>query len=1049
MIRHRALGLAAGLGLLASLLAGPFTVFAQGSTDLTQSYTWEAHGVTVQYPANWVAAPTGNVVSVHPADLDVSDGHGPEVVLFALPGASADQLDDTARTYASSVNGRTGTINTGTVDGYPSRSFTFAQASPSASGGVTLVALDDGSTVGIAYIVRSSQASAYLPVLQAISRSVTFSVESVTPGTVTPTPAIQEPTARAVQTYAESTYGYAIEYPLDWVMEPGTTPGELTLHPADADLSAGNGPEFVVLVLDSPPSSDIDEVLGLIIDNRPGTFSPPESGQIDGYETRLVTYTDPERDPAQSGGITLIQLDADTFLAVGYRAPEADFETYAPDFETIRQSIHFPGDTAASQTVTTGISQSVASVQLEQRFAWTEGGVTLSLPAGWQISADEDRDGAILTATPPLDLQTGANSFQIIQGATFSLYPGENLPDVAAELASDFSDDITTTDVTIAGYPAVLYDVIDDTDTPVLHLRAVVIDLQDGTTGLYLHIGSDLDQWDSFRPVADAVIASVERLDDDLSRFFSRSTSTTTHPLRADAYWIGPGTPVPGRQTGETRPFTWEEYGITATLPEGWTGVQGGEDFDLAFASPEAQSTGEGAFITMSYFSTLGPGITLDAALADVADQVGGEVEPYAAGATEGFAVNFTDADAGTIHHLILASYGDIGESLYIQTSAPDGGDDPVQAILDSLTFDPPLPDYALIDAAWQQSLADSERLIYGDPGAPVWMLEILEMGCVHCANYTLDVNRLMALEVEPGQLQIELTPMVFNGNEATSGLATQAIYCATEQGKGYTAYEALYASYRDLSAPVAYTRDQITATLGSEAVSVDVEALNQCLDAGTYEALLGTNNTRATDYGVTGTPGVLFATGDEDFQFLELPDGSTWTGGIPIEVVRIVIEQVNNGAALSDMFVSVSPTATEQPTDGSPSATPEATDAATSIESSGAGSTSRDVLVSAAQQATEEAGEPVIVEPSTTEEAAAPAAGTGSSNEESAASTDEEDDNTATVAVVVGGVLLLALAGIGFVMVSRRQAAPPSHPSGTGTSDEDDTLDVSNDDTL
>ncbi len=1048
MIRYRALGLAAGLVLLTSLVAGPLAAYAQNSTDLSQSYTWEAHQTTVQYPADWAAMPIGNVISIHPANLSVGDGHGPEVVLFALPGASADQLDDTASTYASSVNGRTGAVKSGAVDGYPSRSFTFVQTDPSASGGVTLVALDDGSTIGVAYIVLSADASTYLPVLQAISRSVTFSAEPSVPG-ATPAPSDQEPTARAMQTYEENTYGYAIDYPLDWVMEPGSIPGELTLYPADTDLSAGNGPEFVLLVLESPPSSDIDEVLNLVTDNRPGMFNPPESSQIDGHDARTVTYTNDEHDPVLSGGVYLIQLDADTFLAAGYRAPEADFDAYAEDFETVRKSIHFPGNGATSPAITTGISQSVASVQLEQRFAWTEGGVTVYVPAGWQINTDDGWDGSIFTAAPPLDLQSGVSSLQIIQGATFSLYPGEDLHDVAADLASDFSDNITTTDVTVAGYPAVLYDVTDDTEAPALHLRSVVIDLQDGATGLYLHIGSDLDQWDSFRPTADAVIASVERLDDDLSRFFSRSTPTTTHPLRADAYWIGPGTPVPAHQTDETKTYTWEEYGVTATLPTDWQGVQGGQDFDLAFVSPEAQSTGEGAFITVRYFATLGPGITLEAALADVAAQAGSEVEPYPVAGNDAFAVNFTDADTGAVHHLILAPYGDLGESLYIQTSAPEGGDDPVQAILDSLTFDPPLPDYSLIDAAWQQSLADSQRLIYGDADAPVRMMEFLEMSCPHCADYTLDVNRLMALEVEPGQLQIDFTPMVFNSNEATSGLATQAIYCATEQGKGYTAYEALYASYRNLSAPVAYTRDQIAETLGGEDVGVDVDALNQCLDDATYEALLGTNNMRATDYGVTGTPGVLFATGEEDFQFLEVPSGDAWTGGVPIEIVRLVIEQINNGAALSDMFVNLSPTATEQAADAStsaPAATEAATDAATSMHAPSGAGTSRDMLISAELQATEEAEAPAIVEPSNTE--AAPAA--SSDETPPTSSTGEENgSNTATIAAVVGGLLLLALAGIGFTMVSRREAKPSPNPSGAGPSDEDDTLDVSNDDTL
>ncbi|HML23658.1 MAG TPA: thioredoxin domain-containing protein [Aggregatilinea sp.] len=1058
MIRYRALALLAGLVLLAGLGVGPFTAHAQNSTDLSQSYTWESYSTTVLFPDTWVAVASGNVISVHPADLDVSDGHGPELVLFALPGSTAAQLDDAAATYAASISGKTGAIKSGMVDDYPSRSFTFVQTNPSASGGVTLVALDDGTTIGIAYIVSSGDASTYLPMIQAISRSVTFGAASSTQD-ATPVPFNQDSTARAMETYAESTYGYTLDYPTDWVMEPGDTPGELTLSPADADLSAGNGPEFVVIALLSPPSSDIDEVLDLIVGSRPGTFSTPESGTVSGYETRLVTYTDAERDPAQSGGVYLIKIDPDTFLAAGYRAPEADFDTYAPDFDAIRDSIHFPGSASTGAPVTTGISQSVASVQLEQRFSWAEGGLTMYLPAGWQIDTGQDAGEDYFSATPPLDLENGAFDFQFVQGSTFPLKGWNDLREVAADLASEYGSDAPTIlDITVAGHPAVLYDVVDESDAPAVYLRYIVIDLQNNSEGLFINIGADVDQWEAFRPTADSMLASIERLDDDLSRFFSRTTTSALHPLRADAYWTGPGTPVPARQSGDATPYTWEEYGVTAALPEGWTAVSGGQDFDLAFVSPEARANGDGAFIMINYIATLGPGITLDAALASVGEQVGADVEPYTLAGNDGFAVNFTEADTSAVHHLILAPYGSIGESMYFQTTAPEDSDDAVQSILDSLTFDPPLPDYALVDEAWQQSLADSGELIYGDPDAPARMMEFLEMSCPHCADYSLDVNRLIALEVEPGNLQFHLTPMVFNGNEGTSGLATQALYCAAEQGKGYTAYEALYASYRELTYTVAYTRDQIAETLGDEALGIDVEALNACLDAGTYEALLGTNNTRANDYGVTGTPAVLFAAGDEDFQFLELPDGSTWTGGVPIPIVRVVVDQVKNGTSVSDLFTNVSPTATETPSDATeaaPGAAEAATEDATSMETS-SGSGARDVLISAEQQATEEAETPVVVEPATltpapaTEEAAS--AASGSSDDGAATSSTDEDNggNTATIAAVVGGVLLLALVGIGFTMVSRRNSSIASNPSGAGSSyAEDDTLDVSDDDTL
>lgn len=1011
MIRQPIIRLALGLALLASLFAGPLTTGAQGPTDLTESFTWDAQHASVRFPAGWTAEAAGDVVSIHPAGRDISDGQGPEVVLFGLPGTTPNTLDATAAAYADTISGTVSVITAGTLDGHATRGFTFQQASPATMGGVTLIAPAGRDALGVAYVVRQAEADAYLPQLEAISASVRVT------GDVTD----QATTDRALQAYQDAAYGYALTYPVTWVADAGA-PGEVTLRPANADPNAGNGPEFVVLIIEDAPTSDIDTMVDMLITGRSGTFAPAQAGTVNGYATRLVTYTDRERTPAQDGAVFVVQIGADTFLAMGYRALADEFAAYRPVFEAIRASLHFPGAGDAPQTITVS-SESVASVQLAQRFPWSPAGVVFYLPDGWEIELGQDAGDDTFTATAPIDLSSPTVDVRLLQGSTFDLRPGTDLIALAEELARGYADVGTATALTVAGYPAVMIDMIDDSEAPRLHLRSFVVDLQQGNTGLLLVFGAEADRWEAFRPLADAVIASSERLDDDLVRYFAPHN----HPIRADAYWIGPHARQGTGQTDEPEqePFEWEAYGLSAMLPTGWRAIQGGQDFDLAFISPEAQSGSGGAYITLRYIPMLGPGVTPEAALESVAEQIGSDLETMAVAGQEAPAVRFTDeSDLG--HHLILIPYGTVGETFYLQSSFPEGQADAVQTVLDTLSFDPPAPDYDAINAAWQASFAEDGRLIYGDAEAPVQMLEFLEMGCPHCSTYVLDVSRLMALEVASGNLQIETAIMVFGSNEGTSGLATEAIYCATEQGKGYTAFETLFASYRSQGGQ-AYTREAIQSTLGSDEVGVDVDALSACLDEGTYQERIAATNMRASDLAVTGTPGVLFAPGDGEFQFLEVPGGQTWTGGVPLEIVQVVIGQVQAGVDLSELFAETLPAAPEEEADDATSRTVPSTNEA------------RDMPVSMALQVTEEAGD-AVVEPAATERVAAEEQSEG----------DESDASGTSMALVAGGVLLVALIAVGFVLISRRQVPPPSPPAPprAGSAD-DDTLDVSHDDTL
>ncbi|NLX08107.1 MAG: thioredoxin domain-containing protein [Chloroflexi bacterium] len=339
--------------------------------------------------------------------------------------------------------------------------------------------------------------------------------------------------------------------------------------------------------------------------------------------------------------------------------------------------------------------------------------------------------------------------------------------------------------------------------------------------------------------------------------------------------------------------YDWEEFGITLTLPEGWEALPGGQDYDLALASPEAVEGGNGSFVLFTHVPSLGPGVDIDAALAPIAGQVGGEVTPLTVGDLEGAEIAFTDEQSGSAHHLALIPYGTSGQYFYVQSAALSEEDDSVVVdVLSSMTIDPVQPDYAALDTALQTSLSEQESFLLGASDAPVTMVEYLDFACGHCANYSQDVDRLIALHVEPGDVHLELRLLDTVGGDL-SNQAAQATYCAAEQGKGYSAYKALFQGYLDQGAQEAYSRDGISDLLSDPDLALDVDALNACVDEGTYAGVIDQSREDASASGVTGTPSVLLSAGGDDPIFLTLPDGQTWAGGVPLAILRPIIDRV------------------------------------------------------------------------------------------------------------------------------------------------------------
>lgn len=692
------------------------------------------------------------------------------------------------------------------------------------------------------------------------------------------------------ETYTWQPYGLSVSYPTDWTVAQKAK--AISVHPSGQDVTDGLGPELILfLVADPNPggmANSLDAALPLIINqfaqSSNGTLGAVAPGMLDRYLIRTADVIWAGQDAV--GAVTVIGIDRSTVLGMAYIVRRSEAATSLPTLRAIFNSATF--GTSQPRTTSNGSSESVASIQLPQRHDWADTGLVLYFPAGWDIqskSSTSQQDTVV--ATPPTAAPRAQQSY-VIEATGVPGMTQVNLRHMAQALATSYggaTSDIT--DITVAGYPGVIYDILDSQQNPPYHVRTVLVDIADRNMVVPIVMGADEPVWDSFHLLASAFITNIERPNQPLTL----APATTLHSLSSTPLSAPSGAFL--QAAGTTQQFVWEEYGVTFTIPSNWQTSQGGQNYDLALVSPEAASSGSGTYLLFSTVPSLGQGATMESSLQPLVDQVKGELKPFTAAGLAGMTVDFTDDKTKTLHHLILVPYGSSGEYLYVQTSALSADDDKVVLdVLNSMVINPPDADHAKVDTAWQASLAADGKLLYGDPKAPIQMIEYLDFSCSHCVNYSYALEHLIPLEADAGHVQIEFVPLDIVGGDL-SNAAAQATFCATEQGKGYTTYKALIAGYVNEGRDAAYTRDGIDKLLGAPEVGVDVTALNACMDAGKYKDVITKADTRAQDAGVTGTPSILLAKGSDTPAFLTLPNGQQWSGEVPIHALRIIFKAV------------------------------------------------------------------------------------------------------------------------------------------------------------
>lgn len=123
-----------------------------------------------------------------------------------------------------------------------------------------------------------------------------------------------------------------------------------------------------------------------------------------------------------------------------------------------------------------------------------------------------------------------------------------------------------------------------------------------------------------------------------------------------------------------------------------------------------------------------------------------------------------------------------------------------------------------------------------GPSDAPVTLIEFSDFGCGHCRNFKLNTfPRLKEQFIETGQIQYVSYP--FYLGSAETGLAAEAAWCASDQGRYFEYQQALFEAWPEIADEGEF--DPAGLVEVADEIDLDEEALARCIANGTHRVEL------------------------------------------------------------------------------------------------------------------------------------------------------------------------------------------------------------------
>jgi protein-disulfide isomerase len=187
------------------------------------------------------------------------------------------------------------------------------------------------------------------------------------------------------------------------------------------------------------------------------------------------------------------------------------------------------------------------------------------------------------------------------------------------------------------------------------------------------------------------------------------------------------------------------------------------------------------------------------------------------------------------------------------------------------------------------KSLFTNENLAFGDSTRKLLIVEFSDPSCPFC-HLAAGKNLELSESVQGGRFKLlsqggsyiapvpEFKKLVDEGKasyvwlytygHANGELASQALYCADEKGKFWEAHDLLFsaAGYKLLN-PQEYDQNAKERTANTDQISeflknvIDVSFMKQCVGSGKYVQKVKSDEAKASEFGVQGTPGFFINT--------------------------------------------------------------------------------------------------------------------------------------------------------------------------------------------
>ena len=160
-----------------------------------------------------------------------------------------------------------------------------------------------------------------------------------------------------------------------------------------------------------------------------------------------------------------------------------------------------------------------------------------------------------------------------------------------------------------------------------------------------------------------------------------------------------------------------------------------------------------------------------------------------------------------------------------------------------------PIGEISTVDSTNRPMVNDNAM---GDPNAPIMIEEFSDFQCPYCERFYQETEHQIAdTYVADGTVYFVYRSFgSFIGAESKA--AAEAAYCAGDQGKFWEYHDTLFANQTGENVGD-FTNRRLQAF--AEALSLDMNAFNNCLNSGKYSDRVNQDQVDGTAAGVTGTP--------------------------------------------------------------------------------------------------------------------------------------------------------------------------------------------------